>query len=119
MDVTVFKEETGTTLIETVVALSILLGVLIPLGVIVGNLMVEETAADIRQAVHCATSEIARTEASGDFRDTVYDAGSRTAVEKKVNRVKRIAHVAISVTSPKHAGKPILALQRSFIVDAQ
>src|ERR1700741_4381945 len=61
------RQEEGYTLLETLVAMALFVGVLIPVGASMGNLMVQTTTDQLNAAFHLAAKEMNHTTLERDF----------------------------------------------------
>jgi len=78
------QSDRGYTLMETVVALGIFLGVLIPVGVCIGNLMIDRKPELTRRALLEAESLMNTTVLDRDSTSTVVTSGSDLQLERKI-----------------------------------
>lgn len=114
--VSIIRDESGYTLIESIVAMVLLVGVLIPLGIMVGKLMLSNDSDTLYHALRVAQSEIClpipRDETPGKREFSM----EGFSVVKTVDMNGDIVSVKIAVASLKHPDKCLVALQKSFLV---
>ena len=103
----------GYTLLETVVALSILVGILIPLMMLAGNLMYGEISGEVLQALRIAETEMSATEMLHDYTDKTLVNETGLTLERKVDRSGHIVEATITVVGKNR--KTILVLNKSWI----
>ncbi|MBI1806233.1 MAG: type II secretion system protein [Ignavibacteria bacterium] len=108
------QREEGYTLLETLVAMALFVGVLIPVGASVGNLMIERTSDQINSAFHVAIKEMSRIAVDRDFvnNDTEVEG---FIVHRKVDRNKNLIEVQVAVASLKKPNTTIVLLTKSFL----
>src|SRR5436190_6135900 len=102
--------EDGYTLIETLVAMAIFLSVLIPVGVTIGNFMLDGSASRITLAVQAGQSEISRVIAEHDFVNGTRKDDRGFSIERTVKISGNLLEIQINVISMKQPGRSILTL---------
>ena len=111
----IIRKEEGYTLLETVVAMALFVAVLIPLGSVIGNLMLDKTSERLTAALQIAQSEMNRTIAEKDFTDKVASHNNRLSLERKVTREGNLIQITIKITSKTNPEKPLIVLNKHII----
>jgi hypothetical protein len=112
---TFLRDQSGYTLLETVVALALLTGVLVPLGSAVGTLLLSDKTSSIYDALAIAQSEISavssKNVAAG--RTTIDRDGMRIA--KEILLDGELIEIRVSVASLKMPEKRLVSLQKTIL----
>lgn len=108
--------ESGYTLLETLVAMSLFVSVLIPLGATIGNLMLDDTSASLTSALRAAESAMSRTTVNRNFVDTTEVTEQGLTLSQNVERMNNLVGVRIAVYSRKEPRKILLTLSKKFLV---
>jgi prepilin-type N-terminal cleavage/methylation domain-containing protein len=111
-----FRDERGYTLIETLIAMSLFLAVVIPLGAAIANLMLDQHSARLNDAMQLAQSELSYVEAIQEFTDRVSECEHGLTVERKITRHGVTVKVAVTVVAHNSQGKPLASLSRTYLV---
>jgi type II secretory pathway pseudopilin PulG len=111
----IIRKEEGYTLLETVVAMALFVAVLIPLGSVIGNLMLDKTSERLRTALQIAQSEMNRTIAGKDFTDKFTPHNNGLSSERKITREGNLIQIAIKITSKTKPDKNLLVLNKNII----
>jgi hypothetical protein len=113
---TALEDQSGYTLLETVMSMALFVSVLIPLGAAVGKLMLSDNSNTLHHALRIAESEICSTtpqnEVSGGS-NTIIDG---FVVEKDVTVDGNLVTVKVAVASVKKPAKSLVALQKTILV---
>jgi hypothetical protein len=109
--------ERGYTLMETVVAMGILLGVLLPLGVFIGNLLLDRRPEMTQRALLEAESMMNSTISSGEYSDTTVDYASGLQLRRVVLQNRPTTEVRIFVYAPAKRETALVFLSRHVAVD--
>jgi Tfp pilus assembly protein PilV len=103
--------ESGYSLVETLVAMSLFLCVLLPLVTILGNFMMDNSAERTMEVLHIAHSEMTTTIISGDYTDKS-SMQSRYIVNRIVVFQSGIATIRIAVCRNDSTRRELMNLQR-------
>jgi len=108
------REEGGYTLIETLVAMGLFVGVLIPLGASIGNMVIEDSSARMSTAYHLALSEMNRVDTEGKFcdADSVQDG---CLIRRRVCRQGNIVELNVAVYHSSKPDRRLVFLTRTFL----
>jgi len=104
----------GYTLIETLVAMALFLGVLIPLAVSIGNLMIEHSSDPVNRAFHLAVTEMNLVMKESDFseKDSQQEG---YLIQRKVARTGNLVEIEVVVSSLQNPEKKMIHLSKSFL----
>lgn len=106
-----FNSEEGYTLVETLIAMSIFVGVLIPLTASISNLLLWNDSGELRQALHVAESEVHRVLADPSIQSG--RAGTQKfLMERKVERGGGLRKIIVSVALANEPDKAIVTLEK-------
>lgn len=105
----------GYTLVETVVALALFLGVLIPLMGAIGVLTLDRKSDELSAALRLGHSEIAEVLAAKDFTDSRRSLENGFIIDRKVGRNGPLVEVRVEIMSKHHPGKVVLHLVRRTV----
>ena len=107
--------ESGFTLVETVVSMSLFLAVIIPLIVSVGNFMMDNKSDTLRRATVLAESEMNQVVGMKDFteKETKTD---NFLIERKIENGFRIVRVHITIAAFKDPQRIIAGLDKSILL---
>jgi Tfp pilus assembly protein PilV len=109
------KREEGYTLIETLVAMALLVSVLIPLGVSIGNMMVEQGAEQMNVAFHLAVEEMTRTGLDKDFTEQNRQEGAYR-VQRTMTRGVGQVEVGVAVATTAKPAANLVRLSKTFLL---
>ncbi len=109
-------DESGFTLLETVVATSLFVGVLIPLGAAVGTLMLSNRSDMLHQALRIAEGEMCSVVPQNEISGRGDTINGGVVVQKDVRMDGNLVLVNVSVASVKNRDKCLVALQKTFLV---
>jgi prepilin-type N-terminal cleavage/methylation domain-containing protein len=110
------QDSRGYTLIESLIAMSLFLAVVIPLGAAIGHLMLDQHSTHLNDAMQLAQSELSYVEAMQEFTDRVSESEHGLIVERKIIRHGVSVEVAVTVVAHNNQGKPLASLSRNFLV---
>ncbi len=110
------NNEEGYTLIESVVAMSLFAGVLIPLVTVFGNLIVDRNADLTEQALLAARSEISRAESEHDFESKGPREVGTVTVERRVTRTDNLVEILVLAKSAAKPSRQLIKLHKSIVV---
>src|SRR6267378_6112263 len=108
------KRDDGYTLLETVVAMALFVSVLLPLGVAVGNLMLDRTSDEFSLRLRLAEAEMSRTMVERDFTWASIKTSEGYLVNRQVERIGFLRNVRISVSKSGSGEKSILVISKTF-----
>jgi hypothetical protein len=106
-------DPSGHTLAETLVAMSLFVGVLIPLLAAIGNLIFDYRTERLQEALHLAQSEIALAEASQDFLGERTQTIHGLTIERRVAVQGTLAQIDVQVRDTKKANRLVLHLSKT------
>lgn len=107
--------EAGYTLIETLVAMTLLVSIVIPLIAVTGNFIVDTTTDRLRGALRIAQTEMNGVSTSGDFPNSTQSVQGGFLVDRKVEKHGPIVEVLIVVSHSTQPDKKLVSLQKAFI----
>ena len=109
------RDESGHTLAETLVALTLFSAVLIPLLTAIGSLTTDDRAERIQEALRCARAEMisadARAMGEGDTQRT--ERGLQ--ILRRITRHGVLVEVEVVVTDVKKGNRKLAHLARTFV----
>jgi hypothetical protein len=111
-----FLDSSGHTLAETLVAMSLFVGVLIPLLAAIGNLMFDDRAERLQEALHLAQSEISLAEGSKENLAERTEAGHGLSLERHVSSQGTLAQIDVIVRDTKKANRIVVHLSKTILV---
>jgi hypothetical protein len=106
----------GYTLLETLVAMALFLSVLIPIGVAVGNLLLDDSVNKMNTALQAAQTEFSRIIAEDDFSDGTPKNELGLIIVRRFERNNELVDVQVTVATVKHPERPLITLHRSLVV---
>lgn len=112
-----FRDEQGYTLVETVVAMSIFLGVVIPLVSALGDFMMDSKATLTRKALFIAESEMSKVESDHQFSNLDQKLEGGFILARRVYVQGRLADVRVSVSDPRRSDKEVVVLNKSILTE--
>jgi len=112
MNVRFLRAEDGYTLLETVVSLALFLSVLIPTGVLIGNMFLDDRSDQLQRSLHECESEMTRVITEKDFTNGTKSLGSHLIIERTVIKTDKL--IEIEVTS-RRSDKEILRLHKTLL----
>jgi hypothetical protein len=111
-----FSEVSGHTLAETLVAMTLFVGVLIPLLAAIGNLIFDDRAERLQEALHLAQSEIALAEASQDLSGEHAQTIHGLTIERRAAAKGHLEQIDITVRDTKKGNRLVLHLTKTVIL---
>ena len=112
----IIQQQKGYTLLETLVAMALFLSVLIPLGVTMGNLILDGSTNQMNLALQAAQSEITRLISEHDFTNGTRKDDRGLNIETRVEQSGKLVDLQVTVSSTKVPNKKILILHKSLLV---
>lgn len=109
------RNDLGYTLMETVVAMGVFLGVLIPLGVLIGNLLLDRSSELTRRALLEAQSLMTTTIVTADFTDAVVESVAGLQLERVVRNAMETAEIRILVFKGSERRDTLVCLARTVV----
>lgn len=109
-----YRKVDGYTLIETVVALALFTTILIPLGVTIGNFIIDDNVHQTRKAFELAQSAMSEIRERTDFTNQTQKNGDGFIVTKKIDKNGDLSVVQILVTTEKNPQKTLIMLTKTF-----
>ncbi len=116
-----FENENGYTLVETLIALAILIAVLIPLGQFVARVMYNDLSRDLIIAQQLAVMEMEKAIALNDFEkdEIVINLNQKKwRIVKSVIKMDRLVELNIAVFK-SNRNKSLIQLKTLRFVDAE
>jgi hypothetical protein len=108
-----WSDSSGQTLAETLVAMSLFVGVLVPLLAAIGNLLFDDRAERLQEALHLAQTEMTLAEVLvGTANGHVEDAHGLT-VERQVTRQGSLAQIDVKVYDSRKANRIVVHLTKT------
>lgn len=108
-------DEDGYTLVETLVAMTLFVGVLIPMISVLGNFTLNKDASLLYGALFVAESEMTKISLEEDAASEDQKNSEGFLVTKNVERNGRLTKVTISVASTRQPEKKIVTLQKMLL----
>jgi prepilin-type N-terminal cleavage/methylation domain-containing protein len=111
------QTDRGYTLIETLVAMAIFVSVLIPLGVTIGNFILDRSPETAQKALHCAQSEMSRVIDERDFVPSIGDSEKDGFhIRRQVEESGYTADITISVSAVGKPARILVTLHKTILV---
>jgi type II secretory pathway pseudopilin PulG len=110
-----FQEESGYTLVETLVAMALFLSVLIPLGVCIGTLLLDKDAEKTHQALLIAENAMGKAVHERVIEIQQFDLEGGFRVQREVSETAQTKEIEILVTQQKKPGKILVRLHKSLV----
>jgi len=110
------EQQSGYTLMETVVAMALFVSVLIPLGATVGKLMLSDNSDITRQALQVAETEMCSIAPQNEASGRTTSGTQGFALVKEVRIEGNLVQVNLLVASVKKPERPLVTLQKTFLV---
>lgn len=111
-------DSAGQTLAETLVAMSLFVGVLVPLLAAIGNLLFDDRAERLQEALHIAQAEMALAETQASNTTGRREEVHGLAVERQVTRHGALAEIDVMVHDTRKANRLVLHLAKTVPVDS-
>lgn len=107
--------ESGYTLLETLVALALFLSVLLPLGVVIGNLILDDSANRMALALTSGESAMSRIAVDRDFTAKIEKNNNGLIVQQRFEMKNNLEIAYVIVYSQKAPKKELLRLSKTFL----
>ena len=112
----ILSREEGYTLIETVVAMALLMSILIPLGVTIGDFILDKKVNRLDLALRIAQAEMSRTVKNGDFTNDSHTTEDGLLVRRKIHRNSRLIELEILVSASEVPHNSLTVLNKSILL---
>jgi len=112
----IIEDQSGYTLLETVVSMALFLSVLIPLGAAVGKFMLSDNSDMLHHALRIAEGEMCQANAQNEAPGKVSTVNDRFRVERDITIEGNLVTLRVRVASVKRPEKSLVALQKTFLV---
>jgi hypothetical protein len=109
------RNEEGYTLVESLVAMALFVGVLIPLLGIMGNLMFDRRNVDSYRALHVAESEMNRIVSTHDFSVASSTIENGFSIDRHIEQRDQLVQIRVSVASAKKPEQQLVQLNRTVL----
>lgn len=106
--------EAGYSLLETVVAMALFVGVLIPVAVLVGNFTLDKKAHHLAPALRLAQAEITRVVSDRDFTSGSESKDGFTVV-RTVQKNQRLVRINVRIHKDDESGILLCSLNKSVL----
>jgi type II secretory pathway pseudopilin PulG len=110
------NDQQGYTLLETVVAMALFVGVLIPVGAAIGNLTLDNGAQKLRCALHLGEAEVSAFEPARAQNGTYESRQEEFLVKKTVSMSGSLVDLSVSIAAIQTPNKRLLMLHKTFLV---
>ena len=111
------RGDEGYTLMESVVAMTLFVGVLIPLVGIAGNFMVDRAADDLQRGLLMAQTGMNRTITAREFIDGALQIDRGLICSRNIKRSDGLVHVTISVVHQQNPSKTVVSLTKLVLAE--
>ena len=108
------RREEGYTLVETLVAMGLFVGVLIPVATFVGNLMIDRTSDRLNKSFHLATTEMNLVAKEIAVSDRDRQQGGYS-IRTRAVRTGNLVEVEVSVSAVESPEKNLILLTKSLL----
>ena len=109
------KDQSGYTLMESVVAMALFVSVLIPLGAAIGKLMLNDDSDLVRYALQMAETEMCSIVPQSETAGSANNAVDGFVVAKDIQFEVNLLQVGVTVSSAKNPGRILVSLQKTFL----
>lgn len=109
------RDESGHTLVETLVALTLFTAVLIPLLTAIGSLTIDDRAERIEEALRLAQAELAASGVPGTGEGDTDHMEHGLHVLRRITKHGELIEAEVIVTDAKKGGRRLAHLARSFV----
>ena len=116
MKLRIISDESGYTLLETVVALALFTSVLIPIGVTIGNFFLDGSVDKLRLALRECESEITQIVASKDYSNNKRVFEGSLILHRTIEHIGGRLEIYLVVSSTNLPTKAILTLHKTLLV---
>jgi type II secretory pathway pseudopilin PulG len=107
--------ERGYTLVETVVAMALFLGVLIPLVTTVGNVLFDRKTALFQKALAVAQTEMSLVIASKNYIESTRITEDGLVVVRSIQKRNPLVEVKVTVKTTSEQSKELVVLKRIIL----
>jgi type II secretory pathway pseudopilin PulG len=107
--------ERGYTLIETVVAMALFLGVLIPLVTTVENVMFDRKTALFQKALSVAQTEMSMVVASKNYIESTRNTEDGLVVARSIQKRNPLIEIEVTVRTASEQSKELVVLKRIIL----
>jgi hypothetical protein len=114
----ILSDSAGQTLAETLVAMSLFVGVLVPLLAAIGNLLFDDRPERLQEALHLAETEMALAEGFAANQNGPAEDVHGLAVERLVTRQGSLAQIDVKVHDTRKANKLVVHLTKTVSINA-
>ncbi len=111
----IVHDESGHTLAETIVALTLFTAVLIPLLTAIGSLAIDDRAERTQEALRIAQAEIASSGGPGASEGDTQRTEHGLQVLRRITRYGELIETEVIVTDTRKGGRTIVHLARTSI----
>ena len=111
------SDDDGYTLLETVVAMALFVGVLIPLISILGNFMLDASADQLRLALLAAEAELCSQQAHQTFPAEGSKIEGGLIIHRSARKEGNLVEVSVSVASGRAPDRTVLLLTKTFLTN--
>lgn len=108
------KSEDGYTLLETVVAMALFVGVLIPIALLIGDFTLDRKSHHLGPALRLAQTEITRIVADRDYTSATVSTGGYS-ITRTTQKIGLIVRINVRVYLEEDSGIPLCALSKSIL----
>jgi prepilin-type N-terminal cleavage/methylation domain-containing protein len=109
------KDEGGYTLLETVVAMAIFAGVLMPVLSMVGNFMVDKKSDRLQEALLLAQSEMVKTISERNFSDVTISENNGFVIKRNIERQDALYDIGVNVSLVTERDKPLVTFHKTVL----
>lgn len=109
-------DESGYTLVETVIAMALFVAVLLPITTSMANLFMDRTPEKMSEALHVAEKEMTEISLQKNFADGVNKIVDKFIVSRTIKRNEMVMDVEVIVALTQNHEKPVLILCKSILV---
>lgn len=102
-------EESGYTLVETLVAMALFLGVLVPVGFGIAALLFDKKAEEMRTALFLAETRLSVK----DYRQSEEVVGGKFIVKEEIDLTADLLEVKVSVFKTNDRTRSIITLRKT------
>lgn len=109
-------DESGYTLVETVIAMTLFVAVLLPITTSMGNLFIDRTPERMSEALQVAEKEMTEISLQKNYADGVGKIVDKFIISRTIKRNNIVVDVEVMVALTEKREKPIVILCKSFLV---
>lgn len=111
-----YQDEQGYTLVETVVAMGLFVGVLLPLSGSMGSLFLDRKTESMSRALQLAESEITEISIQRDFTSGARKEEEGFVVTRKITKGAFSFDVEVAVASSRKIDAPLVLLTKTILI---